>query len=105
MSLTNVLAAVITSFAAVGVSWLILPNVPTFNVAQLSITPSLLLWAALAGPILGAASAAYVRFIGWSETGKPKAYMVIVAPVLVFIGLGALSVHLPEILGNGKNVV
>lgn len=105
MSLTNVLAAVITSFVAVVVSWLILPNVPTFNVTQLSITPSLLLWAGLAGPILGAASAVYVRFIGWSETGKPESYMVILAPVLVFICLGIVSVRFPEILGNGKNVV
>jgi len=105
MSLTNVLATVITSFVAVAVAWLLLPNVPTFNVAQLSITPSLLLWAALAGPILGTASALYVRFIGWAETGKPKAYMVILAPILVFIGLGALSMRFPEILGNGKNVV
>jgi chloride channel protein, CIC family len=105
MSLTNVLATVITSFVAVAVSWLLLPNVPTFNVTQLSITPSLLLWAVVAGPILGAASALYVRFIGWSETGKPKAYMVMVAPILVFIGLGTVSMHFPEILGNGKNVV
>ncbi len=105
MSLTNVLAAVTASFVAVAVSWLFLPNVPTFNVAQLSITPSLLLWAAVAGPILGAASAVYVRFIGWSESGKPKAFMVIVAPILVFTGLGLASVRFPEILGNGKNVV
>lgn len=105
MSLTNVLAAVITSFMAVAVSWLLLPNIPTFNVAQLSITPSLLLWAAVAGPILGAASAVYVQFIGWSETGKPKAYMVIAAPILVFIALGVISLRFPEILGNEKNVV
>ena len=105
MSLTNVLAAVIASFAAVAVSWLLLPNAPTFNVASLSITPSLLVWAAAAGPILGAASAVYVRFIGWSESGKPKEYMVIVAPILVFLVLGLVSVRLPEILGNGKNVV
>ncbi len=105
MSLTNVLAALITSSVAVAVSWLFLPNVPTFNVAELSITPSLMLWSAVAGPILGAASAGYVRFIGWSEAGKPKFYMVIVAPILVFIGLGAVSAHFPEVLGNGKNVV
>jgi chloride channel protein, CIC family len=105
MSLTNVLAAVVTSFVAVAVSWLLLPNIATFNVEQLSISPSLLLWAALAGPVLGAASAVYVRFIGWSETGKPKAYMVMVAPMLVFLGLGLVSVRFPEILGNGKNVV
>ena len=105
MSLTNVLAAVTTSFVAVAVSWSMLPNVPTFNVAELTISPSLLLWAVLAGPILGAASAGYVRFIGWAESGKPKAYMVIVAPILVFAGLGLVSVRFPEVLGNGKNVV
>jgi len=105
MSLTNVLASVITSFVAVAVSWVFLPNIPTFNVAQLSITPSLLLWAALAGPLLGTASAGYVRFIGWSETGKPKSYMVVFAPILVFLILGVVSIHFPEILGNGKNVV
>lgn len=105
MSLTNVLAAVITSFVAVTVSWLFLPNEPTFHVAQLSMTPSLLVWAAVAGPILGVASAVYVRFIGWSERGKPRQSMVLVAPVLVFLGLGLVSVRFPEILGNGKNVV
>lgn len=105
ISLTNVLAAVITSFVAVAVSWLFLPNIPTFNVTQLSMTPSLLGWAVVAGPILGAASAAYVRFIGWSETGKPKGYMVIVAPILAFVGLGLVAARFPEVLGNGKNVV
>jgi CIC family chloride channel protein len=105
ISLTNVLAALIASFVSVAVSWFFLPNESTFNVAQLSITPSLLLWAAVAGPILGAASALYVRFIGWSESGKPKQYMVVVAPILVFIGLGLVSTRFPEILGNGKNVV
>jgi CIC family chloride channel protein len=105
MSLTNVLAAIIMSFVAVAVSWLFLPNIPTFKVEQLSISSSLLFWAVLAGPILGAASAVYVRFIGWSETGKPKGYMVMVAPMLVFLGLGLVSYHFPEVLGNGKNVV
>ena len=105
MSLTNVLAAVVTSFVAVAVSWLLLPNVPTFDVAQLLITPSLLLWAGVAGPVLGAASAVYVRFIGWTESGKPKGNMVIVAPILVFVALGVVAIRFPEILGNGKNVV
>ena len=105
MSLTNVLAAVLASVTAVAVSWLLLPNAPTFQVAQLSISPSLLLWSVIAGPLLGAASAVYVRFIGWSESGKPKEYMVILAPILVFIGLGVLSMRFPEVLGNGKNVV
>ena len=105
MTITNVLAAIIASFTAVSVSWIFLPNVPTFNVAQLSVSPALLIWSALAGPILGAASAMYVRFIGWSESGKPRSYMLIAAPILAFTALGIVSVRFPEILGNGKNAV
>ncbi len=105
ISLTNVLAAMMTSFLAVTVSWLMLPNAPTFEVARLSITPSLMIWAAVAGPVLGAVSALYVRVIGWAESGKPKEYMVVVAPILVFVGLGVASVWFPELLGNGKDVV
>lgn len=105
ISITNVLAALTTSFIAVAVSWLMLPNAPTFSVTQLSVSPSLLLWATIAGPLFGVASAVYVRFIRWSETGKPKGWMVIVAPILVFTALGAISIRFPEVLGNGKNVV
>lgn len=105
ISITNVLAAMIASFLAVTVSWLMLPNAPTFEVTRLSITPSLMIWAALAGPVLGVVSAVYVRVIGWAESGKPRHSMVIVAPVLAFLGLGVLSVWFPELLGNGKDVV
>ncbi len=105
ISLTNVLAALTTSFLAVAVSWLMLPNTPTFNVAQLSVSPSLLLWAALAGPALGIASAGYVQLIRWAETGRPSGGWTVAAPVLVFLALGALSIPFPEVLGNGKNIV
>ena len=105
MSITNVLAALITSFVSVAVSWLLLPNLPTFSVPELSVSPSLLAWAVIAGPILGAASALYVRCIGWAETGKPQKYMVLVAPILLFVGLAIVSVRFPEVLGNGKNIV
>ena len=105
ISITNVLAAMIASFVAVTVSWIFLPNEPSFQVAQLSITPSLMIWAALAGPLMGAVSAVYVRVIGWAESGKPKHFMVVIAPILVFLGLGVASIRFPELLGNGKDVV
>lgn len=105
MSISNVLATMMASCLAVTVSWLMLPNVPTFHVAQLSMTPSLMLWAAIAGPAIGACSALYVRVIGWARTGKPKGYMAVVAPILVFTGLALSAVRFPELLGNGKDVV
>ncbi len=105
ISITNVLAAMLASFVAVTVSWIFLPNAPTFNVAELSITPSLMLWAAIAGPVMGACSAVYVRVIGWAESGKPKAAMALIAPIAIFAALGVLSIAFPEVLGNGKDVV
>jgi CIC family chloride channel protein len=105
MSVGNVLAALTTSVLAVAVSWSMLPNVPSFHVAQLSVSPSLLLWAAIAGPLIGAASAAYVRVIGWAERGKTKGALIVIAPMCVFAALGVASIWFPEVLGNGKGVV
>ncbi len=99
------LAATTTSFLAVAVSWLLLPNVTTFLVAPRSVSLPLLVWAALAGPVLGIASAFYVRVIGWAEKGRPTGLFVIAVPIVVFFGLGMLSVQFPEVLGNGKDVV
>ena len=58
-----------------------------------------------ASPLTGIASAGYVRCIGWSETGEPKAYVVILAPIIVFVSSGMVSVRFPEILGNRRIVV
>ena len=105
ISLSNVLAALVTSFTAVGVSWLLLPNAPTFSVNALTFSPSLLLWAAVAGPLLGVAAAGYVKVIRWSETSRASGRLQIFAPVAVFTALGVGAIWFPEILGNGKNVV
>jgi CIC family chloride channel protein len=105
LSLSNVLAAVATSSLAVWVSWTMLPNAPTFSVAPLALSGSLLTWAVLAGPLIGAASAVYVRVIAWAEAGAPKGWRAIAAPIAVFAALGVLAVWFPEVLGNGKNVV
>jgi CIC family chloride channel protein len=104
-SVTAVLAALTTSFLAVAVSWIMPPNTPAFSVAPLSLSPSILLFGALAGPLLGIASAFYVRVIGWAERGKPNGYMTVLAPICVFVFLGFASIRFPEVLGNGKNVV
>ncbi len=102
LSLSSVVAALATSFVAVAVSWLLLPNIPTFNVAALSFSPSLLLWAAIAGPILGLASAFYVKIIRWAGTGKPKGWLAIAAPIVVFTALGLVATKYPEILAMAR---
>ena len=105
MSLSNVLATVATASIAVWVSWTMLPNAATFQVPALTVSAALLVWAAIAGPVMGLATAGYVKVIAWAETGGPRGWWVIVAPSIVFAGLGGAAIWFPELLGNGKNVV
>lgn len=104
-AIDQILAALLTSVIAVTVSWLLLPNEPTFQVSPPALTPSLLLWAALVGPVLGVASAGYVHVIRWAENHRPRGWLGAGALIAVFSSLGVVSVWYPEVLGNGKNVV
>ena len=105
MSLGNVIVAIVTAVLAVAVSWLMLPNAPTFEVQPLTLSPSLLIWAAIAGFVIGAASAIYVKLIRWAEADRPRRWGAAIAPALVFTALGLASIRFPEVLGNGKGVV
>ncbi|HZP05977.1 MAG TPA: chloride channel protein [Terracidiphilus sp.] len=105
VSVSAVLAAFATSFLATAVSWLMLPNLPTYQFPELPMTGSLLLWALIAGPLLGMASIVFVRGIEWSKEHKPQGWRVAVLPVVVFTMLGALAIPFPQLLGNGRNVV
>jgi CIC family chloride channel protein len=66
----------------------------------------LLLGLALA-PLLGVASAAYVRVMGWVEVRfdrlPPRAKPLL--PVLGMAAVGALSLRAPQVLGNGFDTV
>jgi len=61
-------------------------------------------WALVAGPIAGVASVGYVRLITWADRNKPFGWHRMIAPLLVFAGLGVASIWFPQLLGNGKDV-
>ena len=103
--LATALPAFVTSFVATAVSWLLLPNEATYKVPALFDSRSLLLWAILAGPIMGYASVWFVRGIHWGKEHKPQRQEILLAPILVLVALGALSIPFPQLLGNGKDVV
>lgn len=103
-SVPTVLPAFASSFVATAVSWLLLPNEPTYKVPTLLISSSLMLWAILAGPILGLASVAFVRGIHWAKDHKPTDWKLAILPIAILGALGILSIRFPELLGNGKDV-
>jgi H+/Cl- antiporter ClcA len=104
LALRYVLPALFSSIVATAVSWLWLPDKPTYTLPSYSISASVLVWAVLAAPIVGLAAVGYVRLIRWADQNKPKGWQRLVAPVVVLTLVGAVAIWFPQILGNGKDI-
>ena len=104
LSLRLVLPALLASLVATSVSWLFLPDAPTYHIPGFASSGSLLAWALLAGPIAGLVSVGYVRMIAWTDRNKPKGRRRLLAPVLALGLLGLVSIRFPALLGNGKDI-
>jgi len=104
LALRYVLPALFASVIATAVSWLALPNAPTYIIPAYGTSPSSVMWALLAGPIAGVVSVGYVRAITWADRTKPQGWQRLIAPVVVLGLLGVASIPFPQLLGNGKDV-
>ena len=62
-------------------------------------------WAVLAGPIFGLAAALYIKLIAWADARKPTGWLRLLTPFVMLSALGFVAMALPQLLGNGKNVV
>jgi CIC family chloride channel protein len=104
LALRFVLPAMVTALVATGISWLFLPDAPTYVFPAYSGSLSVTAWALLAGPVAGLVSVVYVRAVAWADRHKPTAWRRLVAPVLALGALGAASIPFPQLLGNGRDV-
>lgn len=104
-SLAAAVPAFTACFLATAVSWLLLPNEPTYRLPYLPVTNSLLAWSLVSGPLMGLGAVLFVRGTHWARKQKPKGWMILIFPILVFAALGSASVEWPALLGNGKNVI
>lgn len=104
LALRFVLPALVTALVATGVSWMFLPDAPTYVIPTYAGSASIIVWTLLAGPVAGLVSVGYVRLIAWADGHKPKGSRRLFAPVLAFVILGAASIPFPQLLGNGRDV-
>jgi chloride channel protein, CIC family len=104
LALRYVLPALVTSVIATAVSWIVLPNAPTYVIPFASSSVSNVVWALLAGPIIGVVSVGFVRAIAWADRRKPRGWLRIIVPIISSGLLGAVSIWFPQILGNGKDI-
>ena len=82
----------------------VLPNAPVYPVLAYAITPQTYVWAALASPLIGLWSVGFVRAIAWADRVRPPDWRRLVAPPLVFLAIGLLSIRFPELLGNAQDL-
>ena len=104
LALRYVLPALFTSLIAAAVSWLALPDAPTYLIPAYPSSMSSIAWALVAGPIAGVVSVGYVRAITWADRSKPQGWHRFAAPVLGLGLLGAVSIPFPQLLGNGRDI-
>lgn len=104
LALRYVLPALFSSVIATAVSWIALPDAPTYNIPSYTSSLSIVMWALLAGPIAGVVSVGYVRVISWADRSRPQGWRRLAAPVVGLGALGVASIWFPQILGNGKDV-
>jgi chloride channel protein, CIC family len=107
VSLPFVLPALATSVIATAVAWITLGTHPTYDLPHYLLHPGQqMVFALLAGPLIGIAAVGWVRLVKLASRVRPKTTRArIIAPIVVFAALAAVSLKYPELLGNGKGVV
>lgn len=105
LTLPVVAPAVAMTAIATAVAWIVVPTSPTYHIASFTVTGSQVVWAVLIGPLAGLLAVGWVHAIAAVNRLKPRRFGRVVAPIIVFAALGALSIAYPQLLGNGKDVV
>ena len=104
LALRLILPALLSCIVAAGISWLALPNTPTYVVTAYNSSLSVVCWALVAGPIAGLVSIVYVHLVAWTDRIKPRGWRRVVAPTVALGILGLASIEFPQLLGNGKDI-
>ncbi|MBO0768290.1 MAG: chloride channel protein [Solirubrobacterales bacterium] len=105
LALPLVLPALLCSVTATAVAWIFLGDRPLYAVPSFGFHPSQLVFAVVAGPLIGLLAVAWTRLIRWANHARPAGRGRWIAPLGAFMALALLSLQYPELLGNGRSIV
>ncbi|MEU9031189.1 chloride channel protein [Streptomyces sp. NPDC048383] len=94
--------AVLTAALASLIVRVAVPDGQAYQLPELPFSGSLLLWAVLAGPLVGACAYGFSRLTAASSARAPRGSALLVTAPAAFLCLGLLAVPFPQLLGNGK---
>lgn len=101
-SLPVAAAALASSGIAAVVAWAGLGDESQYLVPHLGLSYSLVLWAAVCGPVFGVAAYGFTRLTGRARAAAPRNWQLPVLAIINFSLLGLLAIYFPQLLGNGK---
>lgn len=105
MNLPVVLPALVCSTTATWVAWIYLPRHQTYpGIPDYAYDSRILVWAMIAGPIMGVLAAGYIRLIGWISHHRVTGWPSLFAPFVAFGILAAIALAFPQLYGNGKGM-
>lgn len=105
LTLPTMLPALACSGIATLTGWLYLPDQATYtDIPGYHSSARLVVWALVAGPLVGVLAAGYVRLLGWVSHHRVRGVGSLGAPLLAFGVLGVVGIARPELLGNGKGI-
>ncbi len=105
LALPVVLPALACSGIATAVAWIYLPENATYpDIPAYRFSAPLLVWALLAGPVIGVVAAGDIRLIGWVSYYRITGRLALFAPVVAFGVLGLIGFAYPQLFGNGRDI-
>jgi H+/Cl- antiporter ClcA len=102
LTLATALPALATAAIATLVAQLAVPTGPLYSLPRLSLTPTLLVWSLIAGPVVGFAAVGFVSAIRSALVHRISGNWLLLAMPAIFLAVGFLSIPFPAILGNGR---
>ncbi len=105
LSVPTLLPALACSAIATGMAWLTLTNGPTYaGVPAYHVSGQLVVFALVAGPLLGLVAVGFIRLIGLVSHHRARGLPSIPVMVAVFGAVGLLGVAYPQLFGNGRDM-
>ena len=105
ITLPVILPAVVCSAIATLTAWIYLPSHATYlDIPAYHFSRALLVWALIAGPVVGLFAAGYIRLVGWVSHHQLSGRNALAGPLVAFSILGAVAIQYPQLLGNGKDM-
>ena len=95
LSFATALPALATAAVATLVAQLAVPAGPLYTLPHLALTPSLLVWSIIAGPVIGFAALGFVAAVRFALVHRISGNWILLVMPVVFGAVGVLSIPFP----------